>query len=49
MKPSQQLEALMTQLNKFDDERFNQEIQDHIQDAWAHLEDCQLELKGAGL
>ena len=49
MKPSKQIELLISKLNQFADEPFNGEIQDHMQAAYEHLEEVQLDLEEAGL
>lgn len=49
MKPSKQIESLITKLNQFADEALSRELQDHMQAAYSHLEDVQMELVKAGL
>ena len=49
MKASKQIESLIDKLNGVNDEVFSQEIQDHMQEAYSHLEEVQLNLEGAGL
>ena len=49
MTASKQIESLISKLNEFADEALSQEMQDHMQEAYSHLEDVQMALEGAGL
>jgi hypothetical protein len=49
MKPSKQIEEVMNRLNRFEDEHFAEEIKNHVQEAWGHLEEVKSMLQEAGL
>ena len=49
MKLSKQVEAVIGKLNVIPDEVLSEEIQDHILEAYGHLEGEHLDLEEAGL
>lgn len=49
MKPSREIEQLINRANKFKDEMYNEEIQDHMQEVYSHLQEVRLDLEEAGL
>jgi hypothetical protein len=48
-KAIEAIESLMAILNPFSVERMSQDIQDHMQTAYAHLEDLRMDLEEAGI